>query len=94
MSHLEILAGHINALLDGLRILVIFVGVVSGLVCALILIVALICGDGTVRLAVGASIGCFLVSLVLAPRLPYGNIIGACIIGLGVLVAYWILVYD
>ena len=77
MSQLEILAGHTNALLDGLRILGIFVGVVSGLVCALILLFALRCGDGTVRRAIGASIGCSLVSLVLASVGFSKNICGA-----------------
>ena len=94
MSQLEMLAGRINALLDGLWMLVCVVGAVISLVCTLMLIAAVLCGDWTVRLAVVSYIACSLLSIILAPLVPYGNIVGVCIIVLGVSIAYWIMVYH
>ena len=94
MSQLEILADRINALLDMLGILLGVVGAVISLVCALMLIAAVLCGDWTVRLAVVSYIACSLLGIILAPLVPYGNILGVCLIMLGFSVAWWLTSYH
>ena len=90
MSQLEILAGRINTLLDGLWLLVCAVGVVYGLVCALMAIITFICGDWRIRLGWLALLGCFWGASVLAPLMPYGNVIlPPLVMVLGGSVAFW-----
>ena len=91
MSYLAILAGHINALLDGLRMLSDSLGVTLGLCTCLIALIAMEEGDWIPLLALVAVMGLTLVGILLAPLLPYGNLIGAALLVLGVVIAYWIL---
>jgi hypothetical protein len=77
-AHFESLAGLINALLDGLRMLWHFVSVALGLCTCLI--AALVSG-----------IGFPVVGILLAPFFPHGTILGASLLVLGVAMAYWLL---
>lgn len=98
MSQLDIRAGRINALLDGLGTLLYYACWVIGplflLIWLLIAIDSARSGAWTQLLALVSFIGFPLVGIVLAPLVPYGNIFSAFMMVLGVPVAYWILVYH
>ena len=89
-AHLESLAGLINALLDGLRLLWQWVSVALGLCTCLITFIAMKEGDWLPLLALVSGIGVPVVAIVLAPLVPYGNILSVCLILLSPMVAYWI----
>jgi len=77
VSQLEILAGRINALLNVLGILAIFVGVVLWLGCVLMAIDAARHGDWTILLALVFFVGCLLLGSILEPLIPYGRTRGS-----------------
>jgi hypothetical protein len=90
MSHLEILTGHLNALLDGLRMLWHFVSVALGLCTCLIALIAMKEGDWLPLMALVIGIGFPVVGILLAPFFPHGIILGASLLVLGVAMAYWL----
>jgi len=94
MSQLEILAGRINALLDGINALpdvlwMLFPIAAWGLsLFTLVLaLIAMAKGDWFPLLAVMFFMGLPLVVMLLMPLVPYGNIIGTCLMVLGLLAA-------
>ena len=90
MSHYEMLAGCLNALLDGLRMLVHSLGVVLGLGTFLLTLIAQDEGDWLPLLALVLGIGFPVVGTLLAPLLPHGTFLGAYLMVLGVSMAYWV----
>jgi len=90
MSQLEILAGRINALLDGLRMLYDFVVVALGLCTCLITLIAMKEGDWRPFLALVSGIGFPVVGILLAPFFPHGSILGTSLLVFGVAMAYWL----
>jgi len=90
MSQLEILAGRINALLDGLRMLYDFVSVALGLCIFLIALIAVKEGDWLPLLALVTGIGFPVAGILLAPFFPHGTTLGASLLVLGVAMAYWL----
>jgi hypothetical protein len=94
MAHFEILAGRINALLDGLRMLWNCVSVALGLCTCLIALFAIEDGDWLPLLALVTGIAFPVVGILLAPLVPSGNnLLSVCLILLSPPVAYWIVVY-
>jgi hypothetical protein len=91
-AHFESLAGLINALLDGMRMLFDFVSVALGLVTLLIALFAMEDGDWLPLLALVIGLGVPVAAIILAPLVPYGNILSVCLILLSPTVAYWIVV--
>jgi hypothetical protein len=90
-AHFESLAGLINALPDGLRMLWHFVSVALGLCTCLIALIAMKEGDWLPFLALVSGIGFPVVGILLAPFFPHGTILGASLLVLGVAMAYWLL---
>ena len=90
MSQLEILAGWINALLDGLKILWNCVSVALGLCTCLTTLVAMKEGDWLPLMALVIGIGFPVVGILLAPFLPHGTLLGASLLVFGVAMAYWL----
>jgi hypothetical protein len=89
-AHVESLAGLINALLDGLRMLWHFVSVALGLCTCLIALIAMKEGDWLPLMALVVGIGFPVVGILLAPFFPHGTILGASLLVLGVATAYWL----
>jgi hypothetical protein len=89
-AHLEILAGHINALLDGLRLLWQWVSVALGLCTCLTALIAVKEGDWLPLMALVIGIGFPVVGILLAPFFPHGTLLGASLLVFGVAMAYWL----
>ena len=89
-AHFESLAGLINALLDGLRMLWHFVSVALGLCTCLIALIAMKEGDWLPFLALVSGIGFPVAGILLAPFFPHGTTLGASLLVLGVAMAYWL----
>jgi hypothetical protein len=87
MSQLAILDGHMNALLDGLRMLVQIAGVVLGFFTLLIALIAKKEGDWRPLLALVIGLGFPVVGTLLAPFFPHGTFLGASLMVLGVSMA-------
>jgi hypothetical protein len=90
MSQLESLAGRINALLDGLRMLYDFVSVALGLCTFLIALIAMEEGDWMPLIALVVGIGFPVAGILLAPFFPHGTTLGASLLVFGVAMAYWL----
>jgi hypothetical protein len=89
-AHFEILAGCLNALLDGLGMLYDFVSVALGLCTCLTTLIAMKEGDWLPLMALVIGIGFPVVGILLAPFLPHGTLLGASLLVFGVAMAYWL----